>query len=78
MARISCTSQRAALRRRKNLGPEHMLHHACVSRRRRCGERSAWGHQVPHCRPLAGEGGGCTGEKEPLISCLRGPSPAHC
>lgn len=36
-----------------------------------CGERSTWGHQVPH---LSGEGGGSTRKKEPLISCLSSSS----
>lgn len=51
------------------------LEHMCLCLRLRgashCGERSTWGHQVPH---LSGEGGGSTRKKEPLISCLRSSS----
>lgn len=74
MARIYCMSQRAALRRRKNLGRRaHAVLCICLRGDGHCGERSTWGHQVPH---LPGEGGGSTRVKEPLISCLRSsPQP---
>lgn len=70
MARILSTSQRAALKRRKNLGPRaHATLCLRLGRDSSCGERSTWGRQVPHVQRSPG--------KEPLISRLRGSSPAH-
>lgn len=71
MARIQSTSQRAALRRRKNLdGRAHAASRLCLRGAGGRGERSAWGHQVPHLRPLTGQAGGSIREQEPLICCL--------
>lgn len=79
MARIQSTSQRAALRRRSNLGSgAHAASCSCLRGASGRGERSTQGHQVPHLRPLAGQGGGSIGEKQPLICCLRDSSLAHC